>query len=111
MPIYKASFRSALLAAFERCIEVNEPLHKAGFLHRDISVNNIMINEDDDNPSWPSVLIDLGLAIPPELMPLPDHLALDTPQSHPHLSPVSLSLPFVQKPPLPTADTSSQSSL
>ncbi|RKK21130.1 hypothetical protein BFJ66_g17620 [Fusarium oxysporum f. sp. cepae] len=83
MPIYKASSRSALLAAFERCIEGHEPLHKARFLHRDISVNNLMINEDDDNSSWPSVLIHLGLAIPPELMPLPGHLAPDIPQSHP----------------------------
>ncbi|KAL5583899.1 hypothetical protein FOVSG1_015250 [Fusarium oxysporum f. sp. vasinfectum] len=63
MPIYKASSRSALLAAFERCIEGHESLHKAGFLHRDISINNLMINEDDDNPSWPSFLIDLDLAI------------------------------------------------
>ncbi|KAL3587902.1 hypothetical protein FPOAC2_13801 [Fusarium poae] len=63
MPIYKASSRSALLAAFERCIEGHESLHKAGFLHRDISVNNLMINEDGDNPSWSSFLIDLDLAI------------------------------------------------
>ncbi|KAL3584669.1 hypothetical protein FPOAC2_14450 [Fusarium poae] len=63
MPIYKASSRSALLAAFERCIEGHESLHRAGFLHRDISVNNLMINEDDDNPSWPSFLIDLDLTI------------------------------------------------
>src|SRR5436190_11860983 len=32
-------------------------------LHRDISITNLMINEDDDNPSWPSFLIDLDLAI------------------------------------------------
>ncbi|EXK77771.1 hypothetical protein FOQG_17540 [Fusarium oxysporum f. sp. raphani 54005] len=63
MPIYKASSRPALLAALEHCIEGHESLHKAGFLHRDISVNNLMINEDDDNPSWPSFLIDLDLAI------------------------------------------------
>ncbi|KAG7402743.1 hypothetical protein Forpe1208_v017044 [Fusarium oxysporum f. sp. rapae] len=63
MPIYKASSRSALLVAFERCIEGHESLHRAGFLHRDISVNNLMINEDDDNPSWFSFLIDLDLAI------------------------------------------------
>lgn len=62
-PIYKASSRSALLAAFECCIEGHESLHKAGFLHRDISINNLIINEDDDNPSWPSFLIDLDLAI------------------------------------------------
>ncbi|OBS20584.1 hypothetical protein FPOA_06941 [Fusarium poae] len=63
MPIYKASSRSALLAAFERCIQGHESLYKAGLLHRDISVNNLMINEDGDNPSWSSFLIDLDLAI------------------------------------------------
>ncbi|KAK7414966.1 hypothetical protein QQZ08_012468 [Neonectria magnoliae] len=61
--IYKASSRSALLAGLEGCIEGHESLHKAGFLHRDISINNLMINEDDDNPSWPSFLIDLDLSI------------------------------------------------
>ncbi|EKJ73080.1 hypothetical protein FPSE_06693 [Fusarium pseudograminearum CS3096] len=62
-PIYRASSRLALLAAFDHCIEGHESLHKAGFLHRDISVNNLMINEDENNPSWPSFLIDLDLAI------------------------------------------------
>lgn len=63
-PIYKASSRSALLAAFEGCIEGHESLRrKAGLLHRDISINNLMINEDDNNPSWPSFLIDLDLAV------------------------------------------------
>ena len=61
-PIYKASSRSALLTALEGCIEGHESLHKAGFLHRDISINNLMINEDDNN-SWSSFLIDLDLAI------------------------------------------------
>ncbi|KAK3384287.1 hypothetical protein B0T24DRAFT_516412, partial [Lasiosphaeria ovina] len=63
-PIYKASSRSALLAALEGCIEGHESLRrKAGLLHRDISINNLMINEDDDNLSWPSFLIDLDLAV------------------------------------------------
>ncbi|KAH7125052.1 hypothetical protein B0J13DRAFT_455055, partial [Dactylonectria estremocensis] len=62
-PIYKASSRLALLAGLEGCIEGHESLHKAGFLHRDISINNLMINEDDDNPSWPAFLIDLDLSI------------------------------------------------
>jgi hypothetical protein len=35
----------------------------ASRLQRDISVNNLIINEDNTNPSWPSFLIDLDLAI------------------------------------------------
>ncbi|CAI0652176.1 unnamed protein product [Colletotrichum noveboracense] len=62
-PIYKASSRSVLLAALVSCIEGHESLYKAGILHRDISINNLMINEDSDNPSWPAFLIDLDLAI------------------------------------------------
>jgi hypothetical protein len=62
-PIYKASSRSALLEALEGNIAGHEALHKAGFLHRDISINNLMVNEDEQNPSWPSFLIDLDLAI------------------------------------------------
>ncbi len=62
-PIYHASSRSALLAALEGCIAGHESLRRAGILHRDISINNLMINEDSDNPSWPSFLIDLDLAI------------------------------------------------
>ncbi|KAK1837761.1 hypothetical protein CCHR01_19617 [Colletotrichum chrysophilum] len=62
-PIYKASSRSALLTALVGCIEGHESLYKAGILHRDISINNLMINEDSGNPSWPAFLIDLDLAI------------------------------------------------
>ncbi|KAK0369743.1 serine threonine-protein kinase sgk2 [Colletotrichum limetticola] len=62
-PIYKASSRSALLAALVGCIDGHESLYKAGILHRDISINNLMINEDSGNPSWPAFLIDLDLAI------------------------------------------------
>ncbi|KAK0628461.1 hypothetical protein B0T17DRAFT_490701 [Bombardia bombarda] len=62
-PIYEAASRQALLTAFEGCIEGHRSLRDAGVLHRDISINNLMINEDRDNPSWPSFLIDLDLAI------------------------------------------------
>ncbi|KAH7021588.1 LOW QUALITY PROTEIN: uncharacterized protein B0I36DRAFT_394304 [Microdochium trichocladiopsis] len=62
-PIYKASSRTSLLAALDGCIEGHESLRKAGILHRDISINNLLINEDVNNPSWPSLLIDLDLAI------------------------------------------------
>ncbi|KAI1260709.1 hypothetical protein F5Y18DRAFT_245062 [Xylariaceae sp. FL1019] len=62
-PIYKASSRIALLRAMEECIQGHESLYEAGFLHRDISINNLIINEDKNNHSWPSFLIDLDLAI------------------------------------------------
>ncbi|KAI1300772.1 hypothetical protein F5Y03DRAFT_223623 [Xylaria venustula] len=62
-PIYNASSRAALLSALESCIIGHESLHKVGILHRDISINNLMVNEDRSNPSWPSFLIDLDLAI------------------------------------------------
>ncbi|KAK3332195.1 hypothetical protein B0T19DRAFT_439053 [Cercophora scortea] len=62
-PIYKASSRTSLLAALSGCIEGHESLRKAGVLHRDISINNLLINEDTNNPSRPSFLIDLDLAI------------------------------------------------
>ncbi|KAK1657764.1 hypothetical protein BDP55DRAFT_698805 [Colletotrichum godetiae] len=62
-PIYEASSRSALLAALVCCIDAHESLYKAGILHRDVSINNLMINEDSRNPSWPAFLIDLDLAI------------------------------------------------
>ncbi|KAK7972412.1 hypothetical protein PG988_006546 [Apiospora saccharicola] len=65
-PIYEASSPAALLGALEGCIDGHESLYKAGFLHRDISINNLMINEADDNASWPAFLIDLDLAVKEE---------------------------------------------
>ncbi|KUI73248.1 hypothetical protein VM1G_08725 [Cytospora mali] len=62
-PICEASSLPALLKALEGCIEGHKSLHEAGFLHRDISINNLIINEDEDNPSYFSFLIDLDLAI------------------------------------------------
>lgn len=62
--LYKASSRAAMLAALEGCIEGYESLHtQAGMLHRDVSIGNLMMNEEDSNPSWRSFLIDLDLAI------------------------------------------------
>ena len=62
--IYKASSLASLLAGLEQCIEGNESLHsRGGMLQRDISLNNLMVHEDDENPSWRAFLIDLDLAI------------------------------------------------
>uniref|UniRef100_A0A0B7KK63 non-specific serine/threonine protein kinase n=1 Tax=Bionectria ochroleuca TaxID=29856 RepID=A0A0B7KK63_BIOOC len=62
-PIYKASSRVTLLSALEGCIDGHHHLHKVGLLHRDISINNLMMNEDEKNPSWTAFLIDLDLAV------------------------------------------------
>ncbi|KAK7219761.1 hypothetical protein V2G26_007764 [Clonostachys chloroleuca] len=62
-PIYKAGSPMALLSALEGCVEGHELLYRAGLLHRDISINNLMVNEDDRNPSWRAFLIDLDLAV------------------------------------------------
>ncbi|KAJ6279021.1 hypothetical protein J3E71DRAFT_368428 [Bipolaris maydis] len=63
-PIHKASSRVSLLSALEGCIDGYESLHtRAGMLQCDISPNNLMINEEDDDPSWRAFLIDLDLAI------------------------------------------------
>lgn len=63
-PIHMASSKSSLLAALEGCITGYKSLHtRAGMLQCDISPNNLMVNEDEDNPSWHAFLIDLDLAI------------------------------------------------
>ncbi|RYO91358.1 hypothetical protein DL763_005032 [Monosporascus cannonballus] len=62
-PIYAARSRVALLAALEACIQGHESLYKASFLHRDISINNLMITKDEHSPLHPAFLIDLDLAI------------------------------------------------
>lgn len=63
-PIYEASSPEVLLDAWGRCIRGHKSLLQlAGLLHRDVSVNNLMINEDPENPSWPAFLIDLDLAV------------------------------------------------
>lgn len=64
-PIHQAPCRTTLLVALEGCIRGHESLWKAGIVHRDISIDNLMIcsNKAKDNPNWPSFLIDLDLAI------------------------------------------------
>lgn len=63
-PLCKASSRVAMLAALVGCIEGSESLHtRAGMLQSDLSIGNPMMNEDNNNPSWPAFIIDLDLAI------------------------------------------------
>ncbi|PNP50183.1 hypothetical protein THARTR1_09172 [Trichoderma harzianum] len=62
--IHEASSPSALLAGLEACINGHESLRReACLLHRDISINNLMINEEEEDPSQRGFLIDLDLAI------------------------------------------------
>ncbi|KAI9777131.1 MAG: hypothetical protein M1839_009087 [Geoglossum umbratile] len=62
--IYKASSRASMLAALEGNIEGYESLRSlTGIIQSDVSIGNLMMNEQEDNPSWPSFLIDLDLAI------------------------------------------------
>ena len=60
---FKASTHSSQLSSLKGCIAGHDSLQRAGILHRDISVNNLLINEDKYNPSWPSFLTDLDLAM------------------------------------------------
>ncbi|KAI0430871.1 hypothetical protein F5Y09DRAFT_306398 [Xylaria sp. FL1042] len=63
-PIYEASSRATLLGALEGCIQGHKSLYnKAGLLHRDISINNLMINESNKKSYLSSFLIDLDLAV------------------------------------------------
>lgn len=58
-PIYNADSRETLLGALADCIEGHESLRrKAGLLHRDISLRNLMMDKNNRG-----LLIDLDLAI------------------------------------------------
>lgn len=63
-PIYEASSIPILLEAFHLCLEGHRGLFNAGFLHRDISINNLLINEHSEESLWKAFIIDLDLAIP-----------------------------------------------
>jgi hypothetical protein len=59
IPIYKASSQETLLAALADCIEGHESLRrKAGLLHGDISMGNLMVGQDNR-----AFLINVDLAI------------------------------------------------
>ncbi|OAV96416.1 hypothetical protein PTTG_26385 [Puccinia triticina 1-1 BBBD Race 1] len=64
VPIYEVDSPARLLEAFEDCIKGHQELLKAGYLHRDISINNLMVNNNSKDPYQKSFLIDLDMAIP-----------------------------------------------
>ncbi|OAV91702.1 hypothetical protein PTTG_27886 [Puccinia triticina 1-1 BBBD Race 1] len=63
-PIFHADCPIRLLEALEGCITGHKGLLEAGYLHRDISTNNLMINKTTKDPHRKSFLIDLDLAAP-----------------------------------------------
>ncbi|KAA1076763.1 hypothetical protein PGT21_018243 [Puccinia graminis f. sp. tritici] len=63
-PIWKVKTPFRLLEALEGCVKGHQAMLNAGYLHRDISINNLMINEETDDPDRKSFLIDLDVAIP-----------------------------------------------
>ena len=56
-PIYKATSPATLLAALRDCVEGHESVLRAGYLHRDMSINNLMFKSGE------GFLIDFDLAI------------------------------------------------
>jgi len=62
-PIHEALTRDRLLVALEDYIKGHESLWKAGYIHSDISIDNLMVTQSEG----PSFLIDLELAIEEEL--------------------------------------------
>ncbi|POW21038.1 hypothetical protein PSHT_02913 [Puccinia striiformis] len=63
-PIWEVKTAVHLSEALEGCIKGHRALLNAGYLHRDISTNNLMINNQTDDPDRKSFLIDLDHAIP-----------------------------------------------
>lgn len=63
IPIYNADSPSVLLESMAQCVGGHKSLYDAGILHRDISINNLLINADRTDPSHLGPLIDLDLAI------------------------------------------------
>ncbi|KAA1136797.1 hypothetical protein PGTUg99_004198 [Puccinia graminis f. sp. tritici] len=56
-------FSASSVGGLEGCIIGHQALFAAGYLHRDISVNNLMVNDQADDPHYRSFIIDLDGAI------------------------------------------------
>jgi hypothetical protein len=61
-PIWKVKGPAKLLEAFESCIKGHQGLVRAGYLHRDISISNLMIHNQAADPDRKAFLIDLDVA-------------------------------------------------
>ncbi|OAV88624.1 hypothetical protein PTTG_11737 [Puccinia triticina 1-1 BBBD Race 1] len=62
-PIWTVDSPIHLLEALEGCIKGHQALLKAGYLHRDISINNLMIDNQTTDPDRKYFLIDLDGAV------------------------------------------------
>jgi hypothetical protein len=62
-PIWTVDSPLHLLEALEGCIIGHQALFAAQYLHRDISINNLMVNDQAVDPPYRSFLIDLDMAI------------------------------------------------
>ncbi|KAI9626263.1 hypothetical protein KEM48_010514 [Puccinia striiformis f. sp. tritici PST-130] len=62
--------RRSFVGGYRGCIKGHWALLRAGYLHRDISINNLMIDNQTKDPDRKSFLIDLDMAIP---YPLPNN--------------------------------------
>ncbi|KAH9445849.1 hypothetical protein Pst134EB_023682 [Puccinia striiformis f. sp. tritici] len=61
--IWEVDSPVALLEALEGCIRGHQAILLAGYLHRDISINNLMVAKQTDNPARKSFVIDLDVAV------------------------------------------------
>ncbi|KAL7790717.1 hypothetical protein V8C37DRAFT_171677 [Trichoderma ceciliae] len=62
-PIDLAESPAILLESIAQCVGGHISLYEVGSLHRDISLDNLLINKDHSGPLWLGFLIDLDLAI------------------------------------------------
>ncbi|POW22072.1 hypothetical protein PSHT_01638 [Puccinia striiformis] len=61
--IWEVDSPVALLEALEGCIRGHQAILLAGYLHRDISINNLMVAKQTDDPARKSFVIDLDVAV------------------------------------------------
>ncbi|KAH6879388.1 kinase-like domain-containing protein, partial [Coprinopsis sp. MPI-PUGE-AT-0042] len=61
-PIYKFSNSKQLLYALTAAVNGLRKLYQRGILHRDISVNNILLGDPEGDLKWRGVMIDLDMA-------------------------------------------------